>query len=112
MTTTDEKRCSMCKQFKPLEAFHWGGKSKTTRAAACKACSNKKRGEKDKAERLASKRAREEAALHISHTICRSCKIAMLPNGDVDNRPWAGDASGCESCGRKGLLGRKLTAKV
>lgn len=108
MTTADEKRCSMCKQFKTPDQFHWGGKSKTTRAAACKACSNKKRGDADKAERLARKRARQEAALHIAHTTCRVCTIAMLPNGDVDNRPWAGDASGCVSCGRKGLLGRKV----
>jgi len=108
MTTTDEKQCSMCKQFKPLEAFHWGGKRKTTRAAACKLCSNKKRGEKDKAERLASKAAREEAALHIAHAVCLVCTIAMLPNGDVDNRPLAGDATMCESCGRKGLLGRMV----
>ena len=108
MTTTDEKRCSMCKQFKKPDQFHWGGKSKTTRAAACKTCSNKKRGEKDKAERLASKQAREEAARHIAHATCRVCFIAMFPNGDVDNRPWAGDATMCESCGRKGLLGRMV----
>lgn len=108
MTTTAEKRCSMCNQFKPPEAFHWGGKSKTTRAAACKTCSNKKRGEKDKAERLASKQAKEAAARLLSLAHCRLCHIVMFPNGDVMNRPWTGDATGCESCGRKGLLGRMV----
>ena len=112
MTTTDEKRCSTCQQLKQPDQFHWGGKNKTKRNASCKVCSNKRRNEKDKAERIAAKQAREEAALHIAHAVCRVCFIAMLPEGDVDNRPWAGDATMCESCGRKGLLGRKLTTKV
>ena len=108
MSTTDEKQCSMCKQFKTPDQFHWGGKNKTKRNSACKVCSNKKRNEADKLERLANKAMREEAALYIAHAVCRVCTIAMLPEGDVDNRPWAGDATMCESCGRKGLLGRKV----
>ena len=108
MTTTCEKRCTICQQLKQPDQFHWGGKNKTKRNASCKVCSNKKRGEKDKAERLANKAMRKEAALHIAHATCRVCAIAMLPDGDVDNLPWAGDVTMCESCGRKGLLGRKV----
>lgn len=108
MTMTNERKCTICQQLKQPDQFYWGGKNKTKRNSACKVCSNKKRGEKDKLERQASKAMREEAALHIAHAVCRVCTIAMLPEGDVDNRPWAGDASMCESCGRKGLLGRTV----
>jgi len=114
MTTENEpqKQCSKCKEFKPLSKFYVKSGRGDGRQSHCAACANKSRAERDKRDRENPERIRNEATKYASYPRCRSCHIVMFPNGDVDNRPWDGDSGKCESCGRKGLLGRKVTAKV
>jgi hypothetical protein len=111
------KTCTICGATKPATSFHADSRFVGGRRASCAECTNartrareaRKRQEGNKPERVRDERTRFAGYPH-----CRSCWVVMFPDGDIDNRPWEHDETLCESCGRKGVEGKrgKLTAKL
>lgn len=105
------KTCKMCGLPKPITEFHIESQHRDGRRPSCATCTNARTRARTKAKRvLGSKpeRIRDEANRFAGYPHCRVCTVVMLPDGDVGNRPWTRDETGCESCGRKGWLGREV----
>lgn len=107
-----DKICTMCEVPKPRTEFHVDKNRYDGLRPSCADCTNSRTRARVKAKRGTGnkpERVRDERNRYAGYPRCRECTIAMLPDGDVRNRPWPDDVTGCESCGRKGLLGRKVT---